>query len=412
MNLPALAILLSAAVAQPGDATVTLLDGSAVSGRVTAWDADRVVIDAADGHWDVVRDRLLDVRWNQPASPTSPGTSVELIDGAKLRITEFTAAGRATTVATPYADEPLKIARELVRVAELQSPSDATAAMWNQLREREVAGDVLIVAKREGGLLDYLVGVVGDVTADEVAFDYEGQKLPVKRSKVAAIAYYRADEPRLPEAVCELSFADGGQIPARSIELDGAGRLRMITPTGLRLSAPLAELVRADYSAGKLAYLSDLQPEQTTWTPRIETPDAALLIAEYGRPRNDVSFSGSALSLAWADEALPTGRELRTYARGLAVRSRTDLVYRLPAGMRRFTAIAGIDPATANQGHVLLEIRADQRVLWEGEIDGKRPPVEITLELNAARRLQFHVDYGRNLDYGDRLHLVEARVTK
>ena len=94
------------------------------------------------------------------------------------------------------------------------------------------------------------------------------------------------------------------------------------------------------------------------------------------------------------------------------MRSRTELAYRMPTGMRRFMAIAGIDPATAGQGHVALEIRADDRVLWEGEIDGQRPPVEIDLELGTARRLQLHVDYGENLDYGDRLHLVEARVTK
>jgi hypothetical protein len=118
------------------------------------------------------------------------------------------------------------------------------------------------------------------------------------------------------------------------------------------------------------------------------------------------------LSLAWPDESLPAGHELRTYDKGLAIRSRTDLEFRLPAGMQRLAVIAGIDPTTASEGHVVLEIRADERVLWEGEIDGKRPPVEIKLELGAAHRLQFHVDYGRNLDYGDCLHLVEARVTK
>ena len=80
--------------------------------------------------------------------------------------------------------------------------------------------------------------------------------------------------------------------------------------------------------------------------------------------------------------------------------------------MARFIATAGIDPATAGQGHVTLEIRGDDRVLWEGAIDGREPPVEIDVELGTARRLQLIVDYGENLDYGDRLHLVEARFTK
>jgi NPCBM/NEW2 domain len=284
--------------------------------------------------------------------------------------------------------------------------------MWKQLDEREVVGDVLIIAKREGGLLDYLTGVVGDASADEVTFEYEGQKLPVKRSKVAAIAYYHAEPRRLPEAICRLTLMDGSQIPAREVALVDDGQLQVRTPAGIAFSVSLMHVVRGDFSAGKLAYLSDLKPIELKWTPRIATSDAASLIAEFGQPRNNVSFSGSALSLAWPDESLPTGREIRTYARGLAIRSRTDLVYRLPEGMRRFTATAGIDPATAGQGHVVLEIRADDRMLWEDEIDGKQAPVEIDLDLGTARRLQFHVDYGRNLDYGDRLHLIEARVTK
>jgi hypothetical protein len=148
------------------------------------------------------------------------------------------------------------------------------------------------------------------------------------------------------------------------------------------------------------------------WTPRVALPEGAKLLADYGRPRRNASFGGSALTLSWADEAHSTGREVRTYDKGLALRSRTEATWRLPAGMKRFIATAGIDPATVDQGHVVLEIRADDRVLWEGEIDGRRDPVQIEVELKSARRLQIRVDYGRNLDFGDRLHLVDARVTK
>ena len=214
----------------------------------------------------------------------------------------------------------------------MKPPSDATAALWKQLAEREVAGDLLIVAKREGGLLDYLSGVAGDVSADEVAFDYDGQKLPVKRSKVAAISYYHAQRRSLPEASCRLTLMDGSQIPAHDVALVDDGMLRVKTPAGIELTVSLMHVVRGDFSAGKLAYLSDLKPIEMRWTPRIATPGAASLIADVGQPRNNVSFTGSALSLAWPDESQPTGHEIRTYARGLAIRSRTDLAYRLPSG--------------------------------------------------------------------------------
>ena len=102
----------------------------------------------------------------------------------------------------------------------------------------------------------------------------------------------------------------------------------------------------------------------------------------------------------------------KSYAKGLALRSRTLLEYRIPSGMIRFAALAGIDPATASQGKVTLEISADGNLLWQGEIDGGSAPMEINVPLQKARRLRLFVDYGTNLDYGDRLHLVDARLTK
>jgi hypothetical protein len=409
----ALAILFAAVA--PGEAEVKLLDGTTVAGVITAFDSESVTVTAATGPQEVPRTALLDTRWTRepaPDDPAAPATQyLELVDGARLPITQFVAARRAATVATPLSDRPLRVSAERIRRVDLQPPTDAAADVWRQLDSSEAAGDVLLVLNREGTKLDYLTGVIGDVTAEEVAFTYDNQNLPVKRTRVAGLAYYHAEVPRLQEALCELTLVGGATLPVRQLELaDGA--LRVITPAAVRLTIPLGQVERADFSAGKLAYLSDLEPTAVDWTPRVAAPAAATLIAHYGDPRHDISYAGSALTLAWADESAPSGRDVRTFAKGLALRSRTEATWRLPAGMRRFTATAGIDPATAEEGHVLLEIRADERILWEGEIDGRRDPVAIDVELGTARRLQIRVDYGRNLDFGDRLHLVDARVTK
>ena len=106
------------------------------------------------------------------------------------------------------------------------------------------------------------------------------------------------------------------------------------------------------------------------------------------------------------------GPLIRSYSKGLALRSRTEIVYRLPQGMRRFQAIAGIAPATASQGNVELFFYCDNSQRWQGVIDGEQPPVEIGLDIEGVRELTIVVDYGENLDWGDQLHLVEARVTK
>jgi hypothetical protein len=411
----AMTILLAALAAHPDDAGVTLLDGDTVAGRITRWDAEGVAVETADGTRQVARDQLLDIGWpqNGAAPPAeAPTMTVSLVDGTQIVVTAYHAADRKAQITTPYASGPLTISVERIKQVHFQPPTEAIAALWQRIAEQELAGDVLLVVGREGDKVDYLSGVLGNVTQDDVTFDWDGQRVPIKRSRIAALAYYHAQPPRLAEAACELTLNDGSHVVARSVDLDDRGVLKIATPAGARLHVPIDAVSRADYSAGKLTYLSDLEPTEVDWTPRIALPPAADLIKHYGRPRRNASFAGSPLTLAWTDESLPTGREIRTYAKGLAIRSRTELTYRLPEDMRRFTATAGIDPATAGEGHVVLEIRADDRILWEAEIDGKRAPVDIDVELGAARRLHFRVDYGRNLDYGDRLHLVEARVTK
>jgi hypothetical protein len=428
MPRPALVLLIAVLAAPVGAAEVKLLDGTTLAGDVTAWDGRTLTVAAADGARDLDAAQVLDIRWTNDAPSTEPTSTdassadapttaagpalhVELIDGTRLPLAAFTAARRIATLESPSSARPLRTSAERIRRVELQRATDASRDLWRQLDEREPAGDVVLVANRDGTKLDYLTGVVGDVTADEVAFQYEGQQLNIKRSRVAGIAYYHAEQAKLADPACALTLVDGANIPARTIVLRD-GELQITTPAALRLDVKLDQLARADFSAGKLAYLSDLEPVAVAWTPRVAMPAAAPLIADYGRPRFDTSFAGSPLTLAWADESSPTGREIRTFGKGVALRSRTEATWRLPEGMKRFSATAGIDPAASDQGHVVLEIRADQRLLWEGEIDGHADPVPIDVELGSARRLQIRVDYGRNLDYGDRLHLVEARVTK
>ncbi len=119
------------------------------------------------------------------------------------------------------------------------------------------------------------------------------------------------------------------------------------------------------------------------------------------------------MALRWPSaKAASVEEQTKTFSKGLALRSRTEIRYRLPQGMQRFIALAGIDPETANQGNVTLEIFAGRRSVWQGEIAGSTAPTEIDVSLGNARELRLVVDYGKNLDYGDRLHLIEARLSQ
>ena len=411
MTSLALLLLLATTAGAGDDVVATTLEGRTVSGRLQAWTDQEVSLETATGVESFAASNLLDVRWSREATANASPITLELIDGARLHCTTFTLAKREAAADGLCTGQPLAVSRDLLRQVNLAPATPALAAALEEAGRKDAAGDTLVVFNRDGKSVDYLSGVVGDVASEQVEFQWDGQRVQVKRSKIAAIVFYQARRPQLTEAACELSLADGSRIVARSASAKD-GRLRVTTPAGVELDVPLEAVLRADFSAGKVVYLSDLDPSEVRWTPRVAAPASASTIAAFGMPRRDVSFSGSPLTLTWKDATAGARPEVRTYAKGLALRSRTELVYRLPENLRQFTAIAGIDPAAAGQGNVYLEIRGDDAVIWEGEIDGKQPPVEIAVPIKSARRLQLRVDYGDNLDYGDRLHLVDARVTK
>ena len=156
-----------------------------------------------------------------------------------------------------------------------------------------------------------------------------------------------------------------------------------------------------------------MEPAIERWTPLVQTPEGADLIKDYGLPRRRQSFLGSALTLRFPSGSdVGNASELRTFSRVLAIRSRTEVEYRLDPGWSRFRAVAGIDPACSAQGNAILEVYADDRIVWREIIDGDGSPNDVDVDISGARRLRILVDYGRNLDFGDRVHLVDAKVTK
>jgi hypothetical protein len=412
MNSLLLFAVIAAAAASGGEATIGTLDGRALKGEISAWTAAGLTFSNADGDTKIPAGEVLEVRWSREAADGAGAGAmyIEMIDGSRIAYAEVSIAKRQATVTGGLLRRPLRIPRDSIRLIELRPVTPFIASALEEIERKEIPGDALVVSQRESETMDYLPGVIGDVTAEQAGFDWDGERVEVKRSKIAAMVFYQARQAVLPDTSCELSLTDGSRLAAREISLEGK-QLSVTTPAGARLDVSLEQLVRADFSSGKIAYLSDLTPSGVRWTPGLGVPKAELF-AEKNLPRRDVSFSGSPLSLVWNDNAARSRRDVRTYAKGLALRSRTEVTYRLPQGMKRFSATAGLDPESRGGGHLLLLIRGDERVLWEGPIDGAQPPVEIDVELGAARRLHLVVDYGEHLDFGDRLHLVEARVTK
>jgi hypothetical protein len=272
------------------------------------------------------------------------------------------------------------------------------AAQWSKITETTAAGDLVVV--RKGESLDFLEGVIGDLTADTCQFEFDDEKIGVKREKLEGLIYFHPAAAELPEAVARVDTRDGSRLAIESASL-ADGRLQLATPGGARWDLPVDELTRMDFSVGKIAYLSDLDPERVHYEPYFGFREAVPAVAEYYAYRRDASFENHPLVLDGTN-----------YRKGLALQSRTTLAYRLPGKFRVLKAVVGIDDEVRGTGSAQLKIQADGKTLWEGELRGSEDPRELELELAGARRLEIVADYGPSQDVGDRVILGEARVTK
>lgn len=401
-----LAIVLLSQVRAEKQLRVKKIDGTQYVGELVAWDNSGLTLSNADDTVTLATSELLRVKWSQAAEVDHEAeTFLELVDGTLLPYHTYEVQSGRATITTPLTSEPSTIPTSSIEWVKFMPNAPTTDAT-------ELEGDALVIYNKKKDAFDRLDGILGDVSSEKVLFEWDGESVPVKKSKVAAIGYFHLKRKTIPDPICVLTLTNGARLPVGALTIEGQA-VQVRTVGALEFSIPLESVLEADYSQDKLVYLSDLKPIRERWTPRIDLPASAALIKQHGLPRRDQSFVGSALSLLWPHPKTGIlGGERITYEKGLALRSRTVSRYRVPKGMTRFLTTAGIDPETATEGHVTLKILADKRSLWQGEIAGGDKPIEINVELGSARELRIVVDYGENLDFGDRLHLVEARISK
>jgi hypothetical protein len=416
-----LAVVIVAALpdlASSQEVTATLLDASSITGELRAWSRDEVVIAESGKDTRLPTDKLVSIRWPH-ASPLNANKEsdtgiVELVDGTLLPISEFQAASSiaALGIVMSQTDDQTTIeipVRDVVAVRQREL-EPAMKEQWEQIQSQNLASDVLVIVSRNGKNLDGVEGILGDITTAKIEFEYEGDSTRVDRAKAAGWIYFRKNSATRPEPRCILHGNSGLRGAVNDIRLTGQ-TLEITTIGGTRLNWPLADLRFADFSAGKILYLSDLAPASERWTPLVGLSPSAESVAKYGRVRLDQSAFGGPLTLL-VDGSASAARSVKSFSKGVAIRSRTELVYRLPTGFKQFVALAGIEPATSSTGDVRLIIYGDDRSLFDADIPGDQAPREIKLDIAGSKRLKFVVDFGQNLDTGDWLNLCEARLIK
>jgi hypothetical protein len=415
-------VLMTTASAVSAEAIATRLDGSTVVGELASWDGKALTVNTAEGPVLLDAADLLSVRWSPTGSysnkgdRTPRGPSVELVDGTHLPIEDFSRQRKNATLilsdSLPASLKKVRLPDRLVVAAQLQPLGGEAVKQWEEIRSQNIPGDVLVIVKRGGQSVDYVDGTIGDVTAEKVDFRLDDAQRSVDRSKIAGLIFFRAARTPVADPLCIIHGNDGMRASVASASLH-SDVVQISTTAGAEFSWPFEAIQSIDFSAGKVLYLSDVEPANEEQTSLVGLPAGATLAAMYSQPRRDRSAFGGPLSLWFpgTDSLAPLGHA-QAFGRGLAVRSRTELEYRVPRGFTRLLGVAGIEPATRANGSARLMISGDERSLINEELVGDKPPVDIELDISGVKRLKIVVDYGKNLDTGDWVNLCDLRMVK
>lgn len=397
-----IAALLTAA---PLDVDATTLDERAVHGELHAITADALVIKSSAGEVSLPLAKLQNVvPAPAPANSTlKPSLWIDLTDGSRLPISTFVVKGGKAS-ATLLGGQQLELPVAKLRRVQLLAHDDAISKLWNDVTAAKLTGDAVVVRKGGDGkpiVLDFLEGAVGDVTDASIAFTLDGDTINVNRQKVKVegIVFYRPAIEKTP-TICRVDDTSGAAWSAKSLVLDG-DNLKLTTVSGLEQSLPLASITQLDFSFGKIVFLSDLAPLKADWQPYLSTATPTEGARQMFGLRRDKNFAAKTLTLGETK-----------FRKGLALHSRSDVAYRLPGEFTRFVATAGIDPSQRSRGNVRLEIRGDDRVLFDGPIAGGSSAQSLDLDVTGVGRLTILVDYGDGLDIGDQLILGNARLIR
>ncbi len=375
------------------------LDGQAVVGIVTALTNDTLTLQTEAGVVKVPLNQLLGVLPGGTTAPEIPANEqkpvvwIEFTDGTRLPAVSYTSVKGKTQITTVTGGELSPDLKSIATVRWIESYDPAFNFGYEG-----VAADQLGVKKKAG--LDFLEGIIGDVTAETVNFTLDGDSLPVNRSKIDSLVYVQRGDAELPTPLCVLDDQTGGQYHVKEFKLD-EGQLTLLTLGGLTLVRPLDQIRKFDFSAGKLQYLSDMKPESVTVTPFVELPKQFPALQQYFAPRFDQGRDDPMLRL-----------DGKTYAKGVSLHSRTELVYRVPSKSRKFLALAGIDDSVGSEGHVAFKISGDGKELYIGNFSGLDKAVPLEIDITGVRKMTILVDYGQDLDIGDYFDLADARIVK
>ncbi len=402
MSLAMLCLLamLAPAQAQPEAAgpsfQVEFLDGRSLpSATLKALSAQTAEFDA-DGQSTTAPLSDLEQLRRTTAAPEADAPFLPLVtlqNGSQLGGSEITVSKRTAELTTPWGKLAFPIGD--VRSLRIAPADEKLESAWAEMTSRDTRNDLLVV--RKGDALDFVAGVVGDITEKDIKLLVREREVALPRERAFGVVYV-AQTSSTP-VVCEATLATGDRLRLAAASLSG-DQLVATLGGATKLSIPLLEVQSLDFTQGKVKSLADLPMTQSQFATSPLLTSASF---EVRRNRNSL------------------GRVLRIgdreFPRGLWIHSGASAVFRLGREYRRLTATIGLDSSSTELPRIAPRVKvqflADGQPLETREIAWDHPPAPLELDVTGVRELEVRVEPQREIP-GVLEHFVlgEARVIK
>lgn len=391
----AAALLISAA---PLEVDVRMVDQTARHGALERLEGNTLTLRESSKAVRLPLANVAQIAFKGKLDARSEATTwIESVGGTLMPATSFTMRdGKAhwalldgSTMSAPA---------KTVRAVRFYRPADTTDAAWRRFVEQKRPTDVIVIRKSAESL-DMLEGMITGVSKDTVEFEFDGQKIPVKRSKLEGIVL-SSSEPALEKLLCVATDRFGGTWQVH--ELTATPQEAVIkTRSGMEWRGAPALLERLDFSSLGSVSLADLAPVQQSWNYFFPLPAGRTELVELLKTRYVVR-KGTCPAGAGRGRSVPS----------LVLYSGSEVTYRLPESFESLRAGAVISPEAGRSGHVQLILIGDGKVLLSQAVRAGEAPKTIDVPLKGVRRLTIRVEFGHNLHLGDELHLCRAVLIK
>ncbi|MFL5241158.1 MAG: NPCBM/NEW2 domain-containing protein [Gemmataceae bacterium] len=333
----------------------------------------------------------------QSAAPKSDAkfSEVELNDGSQLRCKAVSFKGKEIKL-TLLGGQELTLPIAAVSYVFHEANDAALHQEWQKMfsgkkRNRDV------VVRKTGEKLTSISGTLGDADdkGENMAFESEtSRKIDVPLAKIQGLHFQRRVDPDAKPPLFKLTDTLGNALLVSSASFADKS-LNATTPSGAKIAVSLPQIIKLDYSKGKLTYLSDFGPDKTKIVH-----DSTFGVFE--PVYRDMNLNHKAIKL---------GR--KSYPKGLAIHAYTEITFDLEGEYREFKATIGIDDdVAARDDGTIVKIVGDGKELLSTTVTSKDKPQEKALNVKDVQKLTIIVASPNAIDMSRHVDLADAKVSK